>query len=92
MIKVFTTNKDGKIEITKEELKSLLDEAYWEGYKANDGVYVYKTPYTWSPYNITCNGASTTADTTTVTLNSTALTEGTITAENSNVMGGNGNV
>lgn len=28
MIKVFTTNKDGKIELTKDELKALLDEAY----------------------------------------------------------------
>ena len=35
MIKVFTTNKDGKIELTKEELQALLDEAYWDGYKAN---------------------------------------------------------
>lgn len=31
MIKVFTTNKNGKIELTKDELKKLLDEAYWEG-------------------------------------------------------------
>ena len=35
MIKVFTTNKDGKIELTKDELKALLDEAYWEGYGAH---------------------------------------------------------
>jgi len=38
MIKVFTTNKDGKIELTKDELKKLLDEAYWEGYRANSNV------------------------------------------------------
>lgn len=48
MIKVFTTNKDGKIELTKEELKSLLDEAYWDGYKANPGTYTYTSPYVWS--------------------------------------------
>lgn len=45
MIKVFTTNKDGKIELTKDELKALLDEAYWDGYRAN-GHYIYTTP-TW---------------------------------------------
>ena len=35
MIKVFTLNKNGKIELTEKELKELLDEAYWEGYKSN---------------------------------------------------------
>ena len=49
MIKVFTTNKDGKIELTKDELKKLLDEAYWEGYRANSTTYTYQTP-NWSPY------------------------------------------
>lgn len=49
MIKVFTTNKDGKIELTKDELKSLLDEAYWEGFRANSHIYTYQTP-NWSPY------------------------------------------
>ena len=48
MIKVFTTNKDGKIELTKEELKSLLDEAYWDGWKANSGTFTYHSPYVWS--------------------------------------------
>lgn len=32
LIKVFTKNKDGKIELTKEELQKVLDGAYWEGY------------------------------------------------------------
>ena len=60
MIKVFTTNKDGKIELTKDELKALLDEAYWDGYRAHNGTYVYTTP-TWEPYkwSITCNAAAT---------------------------------
>ncbi len=48
MIKIFTTNKDGKIEFTKDELKQLLDEAYWEGYRANTSSYIYTTPS--SPY------------------------------------------
>ena len=38
MIKVFTTKKNGKIELTKDELKALLDEAYWDGYKANSSM------------------------------------------------------
>lgn len=48
MIKVFTTNKEGKIELTKDELKALLDEAYWDGYRKNNN-WVYTTP-SWSPY------------------------------------------
>ena len=31
MIKVFTTDKNGKIVLSGKELKELLDEAYWEG-------------------------------------------------------------
>lgn len=49
MIKVFTTNKNGKIELTSDELKKLLDEAYWEGYRNNSSTYVYRSP-TWTPY------------------------------------------
>lgn len=49
MIKVFTKNANGKIELSEEELKSLLDEAYWDGFKANHGSWVYATP-TWNPY------------------------------------------
>jgi len=63
MIKVFTTNKDGKIELTKDEFKSLLDEAYWEGYMANTHTYIYNTP-NWTPYSWTVASD-------TVTLNST---------------------
>lgn len=50
MIKIFTTNKDGKIELTKEELKSLLDEAYWEGFGSNTTTYTYHSPTGWAPY------------------------------------------
>ena len=44
MIKVFITNKNNKIEFTKEELQKLLDEAYWDGYRANSGTWTYTTP------------------------------------------------
>lgn len=53
MIKVFTTNKEGKIELTKDELKSILDEAYWDGYRASHS-YTYYTPL-WTPYQWTIN-------------------------------------
>ena len=68
MIKVFTTNKDGKIELTKEELKDLLDEAYWDGFKANCTTYTYTTP-NWTPYSWTVTTASNT-----LTLNSNEVT------------------
>ena len=93
MIKIFTTNKNGKIELTKEELKEILDEAYWEGYKANTGItWTYKSPSitTTTPYYYT-----TSASGTTITLNNsaevnTAATNGkcdgiTLTASNDNL-------
>ena len=69
MIKVFTTNKNGKIELTKDELKALLDEAYWDGYKANSSMYVYNSPL--SPYK----WIVTTSDT---ALKANDITKGTI--------------
>lgn len=42
MVKIFTKNKDGKIELTEEELKSILDESYWEGYRKS--IFYYATP------------------------------------------------
>ena len=41
MVKVFTLNKNGKIEFTKDELEKLLNEAW------NDGYYHHGT-YWWS--------------------------------------------
>lgn len=80
MIKVFTTNKNGKIELTKDELKKLLDEAYWDGYRANSNMYVYNSPSVWSPYrwDITCSNA---------TLRSSDITSGTVTTDSINVGG-----
>lgn len=43
MIKVFTLNKNNKIELTKQELESLLNESFWEGYHKRN-TYVYNTP------------------------------------------------
>lgn len=45
MIKVFTLNKNGKIELTKKELEQLLNESYWEGYRNNSNLYwTYTSP------------------------------------------------
>ena len=44
-IKIFETNRDGKIELTKSELQSLIDEAYEEG---RDSM-----TYTWGSPNVT---------------------------------------
>ena len=44
MIKVFALNKNNKIELTKEELESLLNESYWEGYNKKD-YWTYVSPY-----------------------------------------------
>lgn len=71
MIKVFTLNKNGKIELTEKELKQLLDDAYWEGYRENTHTWTYTSPNTWSPYTwttTTCNGT-----TGSITLTSTGL-------------------
>lgn len=46
MVKVFTTNKNGKIEFTKEELETLLNEVW------NDGYYHHGT-YWWTSPTIT---------------------------------------
>ena len=43
MIKVFTKNKNSKIELTEKEIKELLDEAYWEGYRDNNH-WTYTSP------------------------------------------------
>lgn len=63
MIKVFTLNKNGKIELTEKELKQLLDNVYWEGYRDNNKSWTY-TPLTYPYY-------STTTTTNSITLGST---------------------
>ena len=57
MIKVFTLNKNGKIELTKKELEQLLNESYWEGYRNNNHYWTYTSPSVTTPY-ITCCSTS----------------------------------
>ena len=63
MIKVFTLNKNGKIELTKTELEQLLNESYWEGYINSNNYWTYTspTPYKWgsnAPYTISTSSIS----------------------------------
>lgn len=71
MIKVFTLNKNNKIELTEKQLKKLLDDVYWEGYRDNKH-YTWSSPITYpyycstsidststNPYTISCNNSTT---------------------------------
>ena len=69
MYKVITVNSNGKIELTKEELQKLLDEAYEDGLNqrlpSNYPItYPSITPYnpydpyiTWKAPDVTCTTA-----------------------------------
>ena len=48
MVKVFTTNNNGKIEFTKEELEDLLNEVWQDGYKSNKS-YWWTSPTITTP-------------------------------------------
>ena len=51
MIKIFTTDKDGKITFTVDELKQLLYEAFQEGYHSKGIIYILTNPnWTSSTY------------------------------------------
>lgn len=73
MIKVFTLNDNKKIELTKEELEKLLDEAYWEGYHKHNTYWTYTTP-NYPSYVTTCNTADNTITCSNITDNTITLT------------------
>lgn len=52
MIKIFTTDKEGKITLTKQELQDLVNEAYWEGVNKKFSYTAIRTP-SWTPYTWT---------------------------------------
>lgn len=58
MIKIFTLNKNGKIELTKKELEQLLNESYWEGYRNNNHFWTYTSPSVISSPSITIGDAT----------------------------------
>ena len=49
MVKVFTTNSDGKIEFTKDELEKVLNEVWRDGYNSNTS-YWWTSPTINTPY------------------------------------------
>lgn len=64
MIKVFESNKDGKIEFSKTDLEKLLNEIYKDGYNTGYAEGSSKS-FTWtSPYLTTTNHIITTTTTT----------------------------
>lgn len=73
MIKVFTLNNNKKIELTKEELEKLLDEAYWEGYHKHNTYWTYTTP-NYPSYVTTCSNITDN----TITLTTEEINNGTL--------------
>lgn len=63
IVKVFQKNKNGKIEFTKEELETLLNEVYWDGYR-NNSTWTWTTPLSYPTYRTTNLEKNTTATTT----------------------------
>ena len=61
IVKVFQKNKNGKIEFTKEELETLLNEVYWDGYRANNSTWTWTTPLSYPAYATTDLKTNTTA-------------------------------
>ena len=56
MVKVFTMNTSGKIEFTKDELETLLNEVWNDGYNRH-GTYWWTSPPTiTTPYYYTGTG------------------------------------
>ena len=52
-IKVFTTDKNNKIHLSKDELQEIINEAYWEGYYngiKSGKTWTINTPFTTTPY------------------------------------------
>lgn len=86
-IKVFTKNKDGKIEFAEDELKKLLDEVYWEGYNDNPHTWTWQTP-SWSPYVWTSVAKDITVSSSDITVSSSSLTstEATVTLPSDSIV------
>ena len=102
-IKVFTTDKDGKICLSKDELQEIINEAYWEGYyngAKSGATWTVSTPWVTTPYyswSTTTDGSASitigTSDTvTSTTINADDIAKNSIyinTAENDNIKLGN---
>ena len=56
MVKVFTTNSDGKIEFTKDELEKVLNEVWQDG-RDSAPFYWWTSPTVTTPYCCTDKNA-----------------------------------
>jgi hypothetical protein len=67
MVKVFTPNKDGKIEFTKKELENLLNEVWRDGYNSNTN-YTWRSPWWYgNGYSyVSCTDSTSSASTVTI--------------------------
>lgn len=61
MVKVFTTNSDGKIEFTKDELEKVLNEVWQDGHNSASSYWWTSTP-TGTPYYCTDKTVEITCD------------------------------
>ena len=68
---VIEKNKDGKIELTKEELQKMLDDAYTQGYTDGKGRYDTITYPSYPIWYTASNTNATTKDS--VTLNASEV-------------------
>ena len=57
---IIEKNKDGKIELTKEELQKMLDDAYTQGYADGKGRYDTITYPSYPWYTTTCTNTTST--------------------------------
>ena len=57
MVKVFTTNRDGKIEFTRDELEKLLNEVWQDGRNSASSYWWTSPTLRWTDktLEITCN-------------------------------------
>lgn len=61
MVKVFTTNSDGKIEFTKDELEKVLNEVWQDG-RNSASSYWWASPTVRTYYNYTDKAVEVTCD------------------------------
>lgn len=78
-IRVFTLNKNNKIELTEDELKKLLDESYQDGRNDACTATISTPSYPCWHYSNTTTGCADNLSTTTYNLNTEASADETVT-------------
>lgn len=78
-IRVFTLNKNNKIELTEDELKKLLDESYQDGRNDARTATISTPSYPYWYYSTTTTGCADDLSTTTYNLKTEASADGTVT-------------